>query len=323
MATMKVMDRALGVFSAALGAVQLAAPRAFSEWVGVPANETREKVVRAVGIREIGAALGLLTSDRPRPWVWSRVAGDLMDLALLGRALTVHGARRDRVRAMIATVLGITAIDLVVALRSPGPGPEAEREAEEAAAADPHARHGKTVRKAITVDRPREDVYAYWRDLQNLARFMANIEEVRQVDERRSHWKARAPLGGRVEWDAEIVEDRPYELLAWRSIEGADVDNSGKVWFRNAPGDRGTEVQVEMHYVPPAGPIGVAVAKVLGMEPEQQTADDLRRFKQVLETGEVVLSEAVIEGRRIRQRPAQPVEEGHIKRPAELVGAHQ
>ena len=171
-------------------------------------------------------------------------------------------------------------------------------------------------RTAITVNRPPEEVYAYWRDLSNLPRFMDHLQEVRPLDGGRSHWVAKAPAGTSVEWDAEIVEEAQNQVIAWRSVEGATVPNAGTVRFAPAPAQQGTEILVEIEYSLPAGRIGAAVARLFGEEPEQQMRDDLRRFKQVLETGEVVLSDALPEGTRsaqqlhLLQRPGQPTDEG-------------
>ena len=129
----------------------------------------------------------------------------------------------------------------------------------------------------------------------------------------RSHWKAKGPAGKTVEWDAEITEQRVGELIAWRSLEGADVENSGTVQFTDAPGNRGTEIRLEMHAKAPGGKAGELVARLFGEDPEMQAKDDLRRFKQVLETGEVVRSDGTVEGqntpRLMKQRPAQPPEQ--------------
>ena len=164
---------------------------------------------------------------------------------------------------------------------------------------------------AITVKRPVEEVYRYWHDLENLPTFMSHLQSVRTTDGRRSVWQANAPVGRTVQWAAEIVEDTPNERMSWRSLPGADVPNRGSVRFAVAPGGRGTEVVVDLEYSPPAGRLGAVVAKLLGEEPSQQVRDDLRRFKQVLETGEVVRSEGSPHGGStralLRQRPAQPV----------------
>jgi uncharacterized membrane protein len=166
------------------------------------------------------------------------------------------------------------------------------------------------VTKSVIIDRSPEELYRFWRDFQNLPRFMQNLESVQVTGDGRSHWVAKAPAGGSVEWDAEVTEERPNELIAWRSVEGSDVDNSGQVRFERMPGGRGTKVSVEMLYHPPGGVIGAGVAKLFGNDPEWQVKDDLRRFKQVMEVGEVVRSEATLWGNGVtEQRPAQPPEQ--------------
>ena len=168
------------------------------------------------------------------------------------------------------------------------------------------------VTRAITVGHPRDVVYAFWRDFENLPRFMYHLEFVENLGSGRSHWVAKAPAGRSVEWDAEIVEDVPGERISWRTVnQDNDIAHSGSVSFVTAPGARGTEVHVRLRYDPPGGKIGAAIARLFGEEPGQQIADDLRRFKQVLETGEVVRSEASPDGAGQgirRQKPAQPSE---------------
>lgn len=146
---------------------------------------------------------------------------------------------------------------------------------------------GIHVERAVTINRPIADVYAFWRNLTNLPRFMEHLQSVTQSTGKCSHWVAKAPAGMTVEWDAEIITERENELIAWKSLEGADVDNAGVVRFTKAPGDRGTEVHVTLRYNPPAGRVGALAAKLFGEEPQQQINEDLRRFKQVMETGEI------------------------------------
>lgn len=165
------------------------------------------------------------------------------------------------------------------------------------------------MKQAITVNRSAEDLYQFWRDFEQLPRFMSHLESVAVTGEGRSHWVATAPAGATVEWDAELVEDRPNELIAWRSLEGADVANSGLVRFIPTPGNKGTEVHIEMQYDPPGGKLGATAAKLFGEESNQQTMDDLRAFKQVMETGEVVLSEGTLSRRQPSQPPEQAPEE--------------
>lgn len=160
--------------------------------------------------------------------------------------------------------------------------------------------------QAVTINRSAAELYNYWHDFQNLPRFMNHLEEVQATGPGRSHWRAKAPAGKTVEWDAEIIEDHPGEYIAWRSLEGADVPNAGAVRFLPAATGRGTVVQVELRYDPPGGPVGSAVAKLFGEEPTRQVWEDLHRFKQVMETGEVVRSDAALEGMGSSQRPGQP-----------------
>jgi uncharacterized membrane protein len=143
---------------------------------------------------------------------------------------------------------------------------------------------GIKVERSITVSRPREEVYRFWRQLENLPRFMDHLESVTVIDENRSHWVAKAPAGTKVEWDATIHNEIENELIAWRSLPGADVDNAGSVHFETT--GNGTEVRVVLSYDPPAGKVGATVAKLLGEEPSQQVEEDLRRFKQVMEATE-------------------------------------
>jgi uncharacterized membrane protein len=167
------------------------------------------------------------------------------------------------------------------------------------------------ITSAITVRRPVQELYAFWRRLENLPTFMIHLDEVRDLGGTKSHWRATAPFGKTVQWDAEIVDDLPGERISWRSSEGADVDNSGSVRFLPAPGDQGTEVFVEIRYTMPTKALGSAVARYFGEDPRQHLDDDLRRFKQVCETGEVVRSEGAPRGKKSReefpQHPAQPL----------------
>ena len=141
--------------------------------------------------------------------------------------------------------------------------------------------------RRVTINRPRHELYAFWRDFGNLPRIMENIESVTELDERRSHWVVRAPAGQTVEWDSVIVEDIPDELISWQSDAGADITNSGRIDFRDAPGGRGTWVTATIAYDPPAGGVGKLVAKLFQREPKIQARRDLRRFKQYMETGEI------------------------------------
>lgn len=156
------------------------------------------------------------------------------------------------------------------------------------------------VHQAANVNRPRSEAYAFWRNFENLPRFMQHLQAVtvQAGDDRRSHWVTRAPLGRTVEWDAELVEERADELLAWRSLPGADVENEGRVWFHDALDGSGTIVEVELEYRPPLGAPSVVVARLFGEQPWQQVRDDLRRFKQIMEAGETATIYGQTSGRR-------------------------
>lgn len=156
---------------------------------------------------------------------------------------------------------------------------------------------GIKVEKSVTINRSPEETYRFWRNFENLPRFMNHLESVTTSGEGRSHWIARAPAGRTVEWDAEIYNEKENELIAWRSLEGADVDNAGSVRFEPSEDGRSTVVRVTLKYDPPAGKIGSLVAKLFGEEPSQQIEEDLKRFKQVMETGEVSTTEGQPTGR--------------------------
>ena len=144
--------------------------------------------------------------------------------------------------------------------------------------------------RTVTINRPRAELYAYWRDFTRLPTFMDNVDRVDILDDKRLHWVVKAPGGKVVEWDAVITEERDGELIAWSSAEGADVPNSGRIDFQDAPGCRGTWVTATVVYDPPGGIIGKAIAKMFQREPAIQARRDLRRFKQLMETGEIATS---------------------------------
>ena len=143
------------------------------------------------------------------------------------------------------------------------------------------------VTKAVTIDRSAEDLYRFWRNLENLPSVMQHLDSVTVQNDKRSHWVAKGPAGRRVEWDAEIVNDKTNQLIAWQSCEGADIDHWGVVRFVPAPGGQGTQLTVELEYEPIGGSLGASIAKLFGEEPAQQIQEDLRRFKQLMEAGEV------------------------------------
>lgn len=164
------------------------------------------------------------------------------------------------------------------AARSAAPSPEQQARAESA-----------LIASTVTINKPRSEIYAFWRDFANLATVMENVESITVRDDRTAHWVVSAPGGKTVEWDAIVTEDQPGSLIAWQSAEGADIPNSGRVEFADA-GERGTVVTATIAYRPPGGAIGQLVAKLFQKEPAIQTRRDLRRLKQYLETGEIATS---------------------------------
>ncbi len=285
------LARALGWFSVGLGLAEVAAPGAIARLIGISDEDERRTILRALGVREIATGLAILSDPKEPSWMWGRVGGDALDLALLGAAIGDEDNDRGRLGAAMAVVAGMTVLDVICGQRLSRNGVSRHREQDRAV----------RIREAVTINRQVEDVYGFWRDFQNLPGFMRHLESVEVLGDRRSRWKARGPAGTRVEWEAEITDERPNEYLAWRAVEGADVAHRGSIRFQQAPGRRGTELRVDLEYTPPGGALGRTIAWLFGEEPELQLRDDLRRFKQLMETGEIPLSE----GPGL-WRPAQP-----------------
>ena len=178
----------------------------------------------------------------------------------------------------------------------------ANRKAEEARMRRPHddapgrtarqARFGHyaVVGKTVTIDKPRAELFAFWRDFTNLSSFMENLEEVRPAENGATTWVIKGPMDRSIDVVTKVVEEEEGELIAWRSVEGSTIDTEGRVKFRDAPGGRGTHVELIVSYKPPAGEVGRLVAKLLRREPEVQARHDLKRFKMLMETGEIATS---------------------------------
>jgi len=288
-ASAKKLAKGLGWFSVGLGLAELLAPRAIAKISGV--SNTHTGLIRLYGARELASGIAIFAQEKPTEAVWARVAGDALDLVSLGVAGTSPNAKLGRVAFATANVLAVTALDVICAMQLS------------------NGNQGIHAKGTCVVNRPAEEVYSFWRDFQNLSRFMRHLESVEDLGDGRSHWTVKGPAGTTVEWDATIIADVPGEVITWRSLENSDVDNAGAVRFERAPGGRGTIVKVNLQYQPVGGVIGAGIAKLFGEEPEQQLDDDLRRFKQVLELGEVVVSEATLLGSGyFEQRPGRPAE---------------
>lgn len=149
---------------------------------------------------------------------------------------------------------------------------------------------GELIGRTVTINRSPQDLYAFWRDFRNLPLLMDNIESVQILDSTRSHWKVKVPADTTVEWDSLISEDIPGEVISWRSAEKASITNSGRIEFKPMSNGRGTQVTITIVYDPPAGTLGKIIAKLFQREPNIQVRQDLRRFKQLMETGEIPTS---------------------------------
>ena len=299
-AATNALVKGLGAASLGLGLSEVLAPRTVAAVAGVDDTSRSRRVIRALGLRECGHAAALLVG--PNKLVWTRVAGDVLDVAvLLAGVAKQRRGRRGRSTVSALALAGIGAVDLYAALRTTSDNRSTGRHA--------NAPRYRILRAAVTVQREPDDVYRFWRDLENLPSFMYHLKSVTAESAERSRWVANAPVGHQVQWEAQITDDQPGTRIAWESLPGSAVQNSGSVDFTPAPGG-GTEVRVTIGYHIPGGVLGKAAATLLGESPEQQVNDDLRRLKQLLETGQVLRSDGSPEGtaaiRQMHQRPAQP-----------------
>jgi uncharacterized membrane protein len=294
------LARGLGWFSIGLGLAELASPQSVAQLVGIEDGARTRALIRGYGAREIANGVAILSQPDAR-WLWARVAGDVVDLSSLVAALQRPGEtdrRKGRVALSLASVAGVMVADIFAA-RQLGSGSAGSLRQEK--------RKDNTVRvsKTFTINRSREEVYGFWRQLDNLPRFMTHLESVELLGNQRSRWTARGPGGLKVAWEAEMIEDAPNRSISWRSLPGSQVENRGTVRFDRAPGNRGTELRVLLEYAPPGGRAANMLVKMIGQSPEQVIQEDLRRLKQLLETGEIPTSTA----RSRTTQPAQP--KGH------------
>ena len=256
----KRLARGLGWFSVGLGLAELLAPRAIANISGVSNKHTG--LIRLYGLRELAAGIGIFAQEKPTEAVWSRVAGDALDLVSLGVACTAPEAKRGRITFATANVVAVTVLDVICAMQLS------------------NGNHGFQASASCVVNRPLEEVYNFWRDFQNLPRFMRHLELVEDIGEGRSRWKAKGPAGIDVEWEAVIVADVPGEVITWRSLENSDVDNAGAVRFEQAAGGRGTIVKVNFQYQPLAGVLGRNCRKTV----RRGTEPTVRRRSATLQT---------------------------------------
>ncbi len=221
-------------------------------------DELRQNLTKNVpGWERVGSialGAGLIAFGISRRSLWGGLAG------LAGAALVVRGATA---RCLVYQMLGVNSGDLQTERRVRG-------------------HKGIRVTQTINVQREPAEVFRYWRKLENLARFMEHVESVEEIDPERSHWVVRGPLGQELHWDARIVNESEGEMIGWETLPGAEVNHAGSVWFE-PDGRGGTSLKVILQYYPPAGAVGAAAAQLLGESPDQQLAEDLRRFKEIIE----------------------------------------
>ncbi|HEY0779292.1 MAG TPA: SRPBCC family protein [Gemmatirosa sp.] len=274
------------------------------EHAGANVNTIERAVSVAAGAAL--AAYGLKRKD------WGGLAAGVVGGLLVERGVTGH--------CMAYDALGLTSVDEDgAALPHKAEGGVTQQHG---GSASVDAKSAKRVIQTFTIfGRMPGELYDYWRKLEHLPRILQHLESVKELDNRRSHWVAKAPAGQKVEWDAEIINDVPGQIIAWRSLPGASVPNAGAVTFRDAPGGRGAEVKVELSYEPPLGKLGVAVAKMLGEEPSVQVREDLRRYKQLLEAGEIPVSENPGQGKRAKHDFDAQVNRGQTG--ADVLGLQQ
>ena len=274
------MISALGWLSIGLGLAQLLAPRSLARASGL--TGVSPLLIRVIGLRELACGVGLLRGETRPAWRWSRVAGDAMDLSLLGVAMTSRRNGRARLATTAAVVAGVTAIDYLASTQLaprklselPGPGEE-----------------GLALQKSVIVNRSADDCYRAWRDLENLPRFMPGLQSVQVIDARRSRWNSVEGV-----WIGELTQEHPGQGMRWRAAE--NHAETGALELSPAPGGHGTVVTLQLHMQAPVGKAGAAIAGLFSQAPAYKIDTTLRRFKQWMETGEVSTTAGQPSGKR-------------------------
>ena len=285
----------LGWLSLGLGLSGLLMPQTMARIAGIT---PRNAWLRAIGTRELISGAGLLLRPNKPGWLWSRVIGDAMDLGLLTlatRAAASAALRPRRIGFISAALAGVTVLDLLVAyeqtarMRQPGLSPH------EGATRRSDLVH---VMKSIDINRDTESCYRFWRDISNLPRFMQHVEAIEHVSATHARWQVRGPLGQHQTWETELTSDIPGQQIAWRTRAGSGLAHAGTIHFSPAPARRGTRITIDFQYHAPLGKAGRLLMRVLGDDPSQQASEDLRRFKQLVETGEIPTTIGQPAGRR-------------------------
>jgi uncharacterized membrane protein len=291
---MERLATGLGWFSIGLGLAEAIAPGGVARLIGANDTGKTRTLLRTYGFREIAAGVGILMQARPTPWLWGRVAGDMLDLASLGVGLASDATDRTKLSVATAAVAGVTALDIYC-------GKQLSSEA----SASTSNKGMVEAEGSVIVDRSPEELYRYWSDFANFPKFVSRVESVQDQGGGRSHWTAKV-AGMSIEWESQTIFDEANHRIAWHSLEGSTMDNYGSVRFERAPGGRGTMVQAHMKYSLPGGAVTSGIAKLFGADPEQELNKTLRAFKAIMETGEVIKSDASIHaGMHAAQPPEQ------------------
>lgn len=285
-----MVTQGLGWVSLALGTAALLGSRRLGTAIGM---EGREALLRVAGARELVAAWGLLRSGESTPWLWARVAGDVMDLAMLGASAT-QAARQPRALKALGVVAAVTAVDVWAAL-----GASSKQYTRPQGRAYSARSAEGTLAETIVVKKTPEECYRYWRKLAQLPSFMPLLRSVVEIDEARSHWVFEGPAGVQLEWDSQITHDEPGRRIAWRSLPNSQLAHAGVVRFSEATGKRGTLVRLTADYrlLPQFGGSRHLVS-LIQKAPRARLREDLRRFKALLETGVLPTTEGQPHGRR-------------------------
>ncbi len=277
MQTSHRVAKALGWFSLSLGLTELLSGKRLDRYLGTGGHEG---TLRLLGLREIAAGAIILAQKEPSAAsVWSRVGGDVIDLIFLGKALEEQRNRtkRERLEIATATVVAVTALDVLCAW-------QLSRKSSSDAPAEEDATRVET---NVTIGRSAEELFTLWQDPQTLPQVMGHFATVTTQADGRAHWTVNGPVKTSLQWDSQIVQEEPGRLLRWYSTRGAKVPNGGSITFSPATGGRGTVATLQIDFDPPGGSFGKGAAKVLGIVPQVLADKALRRFKALAEAGEI------------------------------------
>jgi len=278
------LTRFLGWFSIGLGMAEMVAPHMIARISG---TRDRGPLIRAYGLREIAVGAGILTRQDPGPWLWMRVAGDVVDLASLAGG-SRPGKRIATVGA-IAAVAGVTALDIL----------SAQRESDPDRAVPKPAHDTERAEASVIIRRSPEECFEFWSNVENFPRFIPEIRSVRPTGEKTSHWTAGFEgHSSQIEWDSETTADPATRRITWQSIPGSNIYVTGEATFEPAPGGRGTVVRVQLDFDHPGRTLTAPASRMVGKHPEQIMYKSLRRMKQLLEVGEIITTEGQSAGRR-------------------------